>query len=210
VCNVGGPSYDYTLQNQMAAEAAAARATEEARQARIRQGLTKIDETFAPFDDTFYDTRKSAFLDYYKPQIDDQLTDAKDRLTFALARNGNLKSTAAGDAAAKLQKQYTDNWASIVSRADADVNNLKSNVSNEKTSLVAQLNATADADRVSNDALSRTQIMYQNRPEYSPLGDIFSGVGDSISNFAAANQNRAIYDTYFGNRGTAGSSRVVR
>lgn len=210
MCNLGGPSYDDTLSKQMAEEAAKARAAEEARQARIKAGLTKIDETFTPFNDQFYADRKSAFLDYYKPQIDDQLTDAKNNLTFALARNGNLKSTAAADAAGKLQKQYTDNWASIVSRADADVNSLKGNVANEKTALVAQLNATADADRVSNDALARTQMMYQSRPEYSPLGDIFSGIGDGIANYAAANQNRAIYDTYFGKGGTAGSSRVVR
>jgi hypothetical protein len=193
----------------MLAESAAARATEEARQARIKSGLTKIDQTFQPFDDTFYNGRKTAFLDYYKPQIDDQLKDAKDKLTFSLARNGTLNSTMAADQTGKLQKSYADNWASIVSRADGDVNNLKSNVANEKTALVQQLNATADADRVSNDALSRTQQMFQSRPEYSPLGDIFAGFGDSFSNYAAANQNRQVYDTYFGKRGSAGSSRVV-
>lgn len=193
----------------MLEEAKQARIREEARQARIKAGLTSIDNTFQPFNDTFYNGRKSAFLDYYQPQIEDQFKDARDKLTFALARNGTLNSTMAGDQAGKLTKDYATNWASIVSKADADVNNLKSQVSGEKSALVQQLNATADADRVTNDALSRTSQMFQQRPEYNPLGDIFAGVGDSIGNFNAANQNRAIYDTYFGKRSTAGSSRVV-
>lgn len=194
----------------MLKEAKQARAAEEARQARIKSGLTTIDNTFAPFNDAFYGSRKSAFLDYYQPQIEDQFSDAQKKLTYALARNGLLKSTVAGDEAGKLTKSYADNWASIVSKADADVNGLKSQVANEKSALVQQLNATSDADRVTNDALSRTSQMYAQRPDYNPLGDIFSGVGDAIGNWQAANQNRAVYDAYFGKRGSsAGSSRVV-
>lgn len=210
MCGIGGgPKYDNTLEKQMLAEAEEARKREEERQARIKSGLTSIDATFAPFDDSFYGERKSAFLDFYRPQLDDQFADAKDQLTYALARNGILNSTMAGDQSAKLSKDYATNWASIVSKADADVNNLKSNVANEKSALVQQLNATADADRVTNDALGRTQQMFQQRPDYNPLGDIFAGVGDAFGNYNTAVQNRAIYDAYFGPRGSSNASRVV-
>ena len=211
MCGIGGgPKYDNTLEQQMLAEAEEARKREEERQARIKTGLTSIDATFAPFNDAYYGDRKTAFLDFYRPQLDDQFSDAKDQLTFGLARNGILNSTMAGDQSAKLSKDYATNWASIVSKADADVNNLKSNVANEKSALVQQLNATADADRVTNDALSRTQQMFQQRPDYNPLGDIFAGVGDAFGNYSNAVTNRAIYDTYFGTgRSGNGASRVV-
>lgn len=212
MCGVSGPKYDTTLQDQMLQEAADARKREEERQARIKSGMTSLDQTFGAFNDNFYSGRKSAFLDYYEPQLEDQFSDASKKLTFALGRNGILNSSMAGDEAGKLLKSRADNWASIVSKADADVNNLKSQVSGEKSSLVAQLNATADADRVTNDALSRTSQMYQQRPEYNPLGDIFAGVGSAIGNYTTAQQNRAIYDTYFGGAGrsgSAGSSRIV-
>ncbi len=209
MCGISGPKYDTTIQDQMLAEAEAARKREEERQARIKTGLTSIDNTFAGFDDDFYSGRKSAFLDFYQPQIEDQFTDAKKQLTFGLARNGILNSTMAADSAGKLSKDYATNWASIVSKADADVNALKSGVANEKSALTAQLNATADADRVTNDALGRTQMLFETRPDYNPLGDIFSGVGDAFSNYNTAQTNRAVYDTYFGKKGGAPSSRVI-
>lgn len=208
MCGISGPKYDTTLQDQMLAEAEAARVREEARQARIKTGQTNIDNTFAGFDDNFYSGRKSAFLDFYQPQIEDQFGDAQKQLTYGLARNGILNSTMAADASGKLSKDYATNWASIVSKADADVNALKSNVANEKSALTAQLNATADADRVTNDALGRTQQMFETRPDYNPLGDIFSGVGDAFSNYNTAQTNRAVYDTYFGKKGGS-SSRVI-
>lgn len=208
MCGISGPKIDTTVQDQMLAEAKAAREREEARQARIKTGLTNIDQTFAGFDDNFYGGRKSAFLNFYQPQIEDQFKDARDQLTFGLARNGILNSTMAADSSGKLSKDYATNWASIVSKADADVNALKSNVANEKSALTAQLNATADADRVTNDALGRTQQMFETRPDYNPLGDIFSGVGDAFANYNTAQTNRAVYDTYFGKK-PGSSSRVI-
>lgn len=209
MCGTSGPRYDTTLQDQLAKEAAEARKREEERQARIKAGTTKIDETFAPFNDDYYGQRKSAFLDFYRPQIEDQFGEAKKQLTYALARNGILNSTMAADESGKLTKDYNTNWASIVSKADADVNNLKSNVANEKSALVQQLNATGDADRVTNEALGRTQMIFDQRPDYNPLGDIFAGVGDAFGNYNTAVTNRAVYDAYFGKKGGGGSSRVV-
>lgn len=204
------PGVDNTLTNQMLEEARQARLREEERQARLKSGLTNIDSVFSGFDNNFYDARKAAYLGYYRPQIEDQFGQAKDKLTYALARNGILNSTAAADEAARLTKNYADNWASIVSKAEADANALRGQVAGEKSALIQQLNATSDADRVTNDALSRTQMMYQNRPEYNPLGDIFAGVGDAVGNAAWANKQRQLYNAYFGNTGGAGASRVVQ
>lgn len=194
----------------MAQEAEAARKEEEARQARIKAGMDKLDDAFSQFDDDFYNGRKSAYLDFYTPQLEDAYKKGQDELTFAFARNGTLNSTAAADKFADLLKDYEVNKASIASQADADVTNLKSRIAGEKSSLASQLNATGDADRVSNEALGRTQVLFNERPTYNPLGDIFTGVANGVGNYAAYNRDQSIYNQYFGKGGGGGNaSRVV-
>lgn len=215
MCNLGSgvgnltgqPTVDNTIQQQLLAEAQAARQREEARQARITSGIQTINNTFAPFDDNFYKGRKTAFLDYYQPQLDDQFKDARDKLTYAFSRAGTLNSTMAADEAAKLGKKYTLQLGSLVNQADGDANGLRSQIENDKSSIIGQLNSTGDAQAASNDALARTKVLAQSAPAYSPLGDIFSGVGDAIGNYANANRNRQLYSAYFGPSGS--SARTV-
>lgn len=215
MCNLGSgpgnltgqPTVDNTIQQQLLAEAQAARQREEQRQARIKTGIQTINDTFAPFNDQFYNGRKTAFLDYYQPQLDDQFKDAKDQLTYAFSRAGTLNSTAAADEAAKLGKKYTLQLGSLVNQAEGDANGLRGQIENDKSSIIGQLNATGDADAASNDALARTKVLAQTQPAYSPLGDIFAGVGDAIGNYASAQRNRALYNSYFGSNGS--SARTV-
>lgn len=205
-----GPKVDTTLSDQMTAEAAAARQREEERQGRITTGMADLDTQFGAFDDSFYDQRKDSFLGYYTPQIDDKFSDAKDQLTYALARAGTSNSTMAGDQLGKLLKAYSSEQAGILSQADADGANVKSRIGAEKSSLTAQLNATGDASRVSNDALGRTQQLFAETPVYSPLGDIFGGVANGIGNYAQAQREQQLYRTYFGNGQSGSSSRVIQ
>lgn len=202
----GAPTTDTWLRDKLQQEADDARARETERQNKIKTGIASIDSTFAPFDDNFYGQRKTAFLDYYQPQLDDQFKDAREQMAYSLARNGTLNSTMAADQAAKLGKKYSLETGSLVSRAEGDANALKSQVENQKSSIKSQLNSTADATAATNDALARTKQIYETRPEYSPLGDIFSGVGDAIGNYATARNNEALYNAYFGK---AGSARTV-
>ena len=209
MCGFGGNTNNYNTQELMLQEAEAARADEEARKKRIKEGMTKLDEQFAQFNDDFYGDRKSAYLDYYSPQIEDQYGDAKDALTFAFGRSGTLNSTMAADQFGKLLKDYEVQKGALASQADADVTNFKTRIAGEKSSLAAQLNATGDADRVSNEALGRAQVLFNERPAYNPLGDIFTGIGNGIGNYAAWNRENQIYNQYFGGGGSSAASRVV-
>lgn len=150
------------------------------------------------FNDDFFDQRRNDFLGYYQPQLDDQFSKARDQLTFALARAGTLNSTLAADKQGDLSSQYDVQRASILSQADADVAAQRARINQEKSGLVAQLNATGDADRVSNEALARTQQMFNEKPAYNPLGDIFSGVAAGIGNWNRARQNRNLWNSYIG------------
>lgn len=182
------------MQMQQAQEAMDARAREEERQGRVRAGTAKIDESFAGFDDGYYGQRRQSFMDFYNPQLEDQYTKAQKDLTFALAEAGLLNSSIAGEKRGDLLKAYDTQRASLVSRADSDVNALKGRVQGEKSALVSQLNATGDAERASNEALSRTAAIYNEKPEYSPLGDLFGGIGQGIGAIAARRNEDAIYE----------------
>ena len=81
---------------------------------------------------------------------------------------------------------------SLLSKADAYVYSRQGRIANERSTLVSQLNATADADRVSNEALSRSAALYKDVPEYSPLGDLFSGIGTGIGAVAQRQNNDAV------------------
>ena len=192
------PKVDNSIQKQQLAEAAEARQREEERQARIKTGTAKIDQVFGTFDDSFYNTRKGEYLDYYQPQLDDQFKKAQDELTYAFARNGTLNSTMAADKQAELKSKYDTEKAGILSQADTAIGEMQSRNNNEKSALVSQLQATGDADRVSNEALGRTQQLFQERPTYNPLGDIFAGVASAIGNYKAGQTQGQIYNTYYG------------
>ena len=191
------PKVDNTLRDLMTQEAAAARLKEEQRQASIKTGMGSINNQFAGFGDDFYGGRRDALLDYYQPQLDDQMKKARDALTFAFARAGTLNSTMAADRTADLTKQYDLQKAGLVSNAEGDAANLRNAVQNQKSALIGQLNATGDANQIANDATAATQQIYATRPNYSPLGDIFAGITGGIGNMIGANQQASYNQSYF-------------
>ena len=206
----GKPKVDNSIQEQMLADAQRARDEETARAERIKTGTATIDANFGQFDDGFYDKYRDSYTGFYQPEIDNQFGDAKDQLTFALARAGTLNSSMAGDKQADLQTAYDTQQATTLSQAENAVANLKSNVNAEKSNLVSLLNATGDADRASNEALARSQQLFQSQPAYNPLGDIFAGAASGVGSYYAGQNNQRAYDTYFGGRApSAGSARLV-
>lgn len=164
-------------------QAAAARAAEQARASQIRQGTAQIDEQFGRFDDGFYTQRHDDYLGYYQPQLDDQYDDALSALTFALARAGTTNSSIAGDAMSDLQKRREQELTSLASRAETDRAALQSRIQNEKSALVSQLNATGNAEAAGNSALTRASQLYDESPQFVPLGDLFGGIAGGIGSY---------------------------
>lgn len=186
------PKVDRSIQIQQQQEAEAARRKEEERQARIKAGTQTIDAQFSAFDDSYLDNRRTAYTGYYQPQLEDKFTKAKEALTYALARAGTLNSTVAGQRQADLIRDYDVQRAAIDAQAENDRNTFAGRIQNEKSALVSQLNATGDADRASNEALARTQMLQQSVPDYNPLGDIFAGVTNGLGNFMQGQNDAAI------------------
>lgn len=204
-----GPKVNNSAMLQQQQEAAEARQREEQRQARIKDGNVKIEQQFARFDNPFYGQRRQAYMDFYQPQLDNQFKDAREAMTYELARAGLVNSSVAGDRLGDLQREYDVNRASILSRATGEENNLRSRVNQERAALVTQLNATADADRVSNEALARTQVIQQETPRYDSLGDIFGGLLGGIGQFMQGQQDNRVLGSLGTNSPRRPPSRVV-
>lgn len=204
------PRVDNSVQIQMQEDARKAREAEEARQGRIRAGTAAIETQFGQFDDGFFKGYRDRHLDYLNPQLDRQFGDARDQLTFSLARAGTLNSTVAGERQARLQSAYDNEKASILAQAEGAATDLRGQVENEKSSLVSLLNATGDSERASNEALSRTQQLFRRQPTVSTLPDLFAGVAGGVGAYQGGVNQRQAYDTYFGARpASRGNSRVV-
>lgn len=172
-------------------EAELARQEEEARQARIREGTDKINTTFGQFNDDFFDGIRTSFIDFARPQLDDQYNDAREDLTFALARSGTLDSSMRGEQSADLQKKYDLNLQDITDQARSYETEARTDVEKARGDLVTMLQATGDATGAANAALSRAAILAKP-PSYSPIGQLFQDAASAFSTQAALEKSWAL------------------
>jgi hypothetical protein len=191
-------------------EAAQARADEQARQQRIREGTEKVNTTLdSQFNDGFFGKRQQNYLDYSTPQLEDQHDKASKELTFSLARSGNLDSSVRGDKLGELQKLFDTNKQQIADKALEYKTQAQTSVEDARANLISTLNATGDAEGAASSALARSSAL--SAPDtYSPLGQLFTdftaGLGTQAAQERAAAASGGSYKpTYntglFGNSG---------
>ena len=193
--------------------AAQARADEQARQEKVRQGTERIGSIFdGQFNDQFYTDRQKAYQDYAQPQLQDQFQKAQQELTYSLARGGNLNSSTRGDQTAKLQQQYDLMNQKVADDALAQANQSRSQVEGARSDLVSMLNATGDAEGAANSATSRASMLTQPQ-QYSPLTGLFSDFTSGLGTQAALERASAMSGQQFGRYNTGlfggGTSRSV-
>ena len=166
------------------AEAERARAEEEARQQRIRQGTSAINSKFSQFDDNFYRGIRDGYTNYAIPQLTEQRDKAAKDLTFSLARSGQLDGSVRGQKTSELQKLFDLNEQQVRDQALAQENQARNNVENARADLIGTLNATGDNQQAVNSALSRATVLTQPQA-YSPLGQLFTDFTAQLGNQAA-------------------------
>jgi len=152
--------------------AAQARQDEERRQARIKQGMGSISDTFSTFDDSFYDRRANAYKTFAMPNVQSQYKDAHKGLVYSLARSGNLASS---EAARQMGVLNQEKNAANLKVADASLdyaNKSRQQVEQSRTDLVNQLMATADPSVAASQAAARSASLTPD-PAMVGLGDLF-------------------------------------
>lgn len=173
--------------NRMAREA---EQREKEREARIRAGMSRIDETFKQFDDPFFNSLREASIQSLRPQLDDQYRDAHDGLVYALARSGNLNSSARTGAAAKLEAQRRLGLSRIDELSEGAVKQARSDIEDERATLVSMLQATADPENAANAAAARAGALRVR----SPMQDLGPIIQNATAALATLNTPR--YDEY--------------
>lgn len=157
-------------------QAQQAREEENLRQKRIEDGRKLVDQQFDIFkkNPAFFDRYRGAITDYYKPQIQSQYSDAKRNATFQLADAGTLRSTAASDITADLAKQNDANMLAMNAKADSALGDLRNQIASNKDTAINQLYSTEDPSMAANSALNSIANIQLQKPDLSPLANLFS------------------------------------
>lgn len=184
-----------------------ARQQEEARQQRIQQGQSQIDQQFSQFNDPYFNQYQNDYTAYYTPQLDRQFQDAKRKTVLGLHRSGNFSGSAGAGKIGDLTRAYGDNRALLANNALSAVNDLRGRIESTRNDLYGQNRASADPSAAASQAAA--QVGYLGAPpSYSPLGDLFGNLVSTVSTGLAA--ERAGYPGFStGLFSNGGSGRVV-
>lgn len=162
-----------------------ARADEAARQARIREGTSAIDSTFNnQFTPEFFDSRRTAYVDYAMPQLEQQHADARKELVYALTRAGQLDSSARAEKEAELARLFGVQKQKVADDALGFSNQAKTAVEDARGGLITMLNATGDSAGAANSALARASTLTQPQ-QFSPLTQLFADFTAGLGQQAA-------------------------
>lgn len=189
-----------------------ARQQEAERQARVTQGQQAVDTAFTPFNDEFFSGLSDANKAYYQPQLDDQFAEARRKLTLALARSGNLTSSAGIRQTGQLQKAFQDNSALIANNATSAAAEARGKINQQRSQLYSQNLTAADPSLASTSAAASAATL-QAPPVFSPLGNVFADIlNNAATGVTLSKQGYPGIAPSLFNSGTtgSGSSRVVK
>jgi hypothetical protein len=205
----GKPKVDTSYQDFAKREARRARREEDARQVRIAEGMTSIAGVFDGMQPVL-DDRRAAMEGFYLPQLDKQFGTAKDDLTFALARSGQLTSSTAGKRQGDLSEAFALQRAGIEGDIAGDIANTRNSMNQQRQSLEAALRASGDATAASNAALNTALTFRQDSPTLNPIGNVFLGAGQGIGAIQQGYESGRIKALATPNPIGGGTGRVVR
>lgn len=163
-----------------------ARQEEAARQERIAEGKTAIDNEFAQYNDDFYNQYQTDYTSYYDPQLNDQYADARKDLTLQLAKQGQLTSSVGANQMADLEEHYNTQKLGLTGQATDATNSLRSSVDSRLSQLYSDNRASADPGSATALAASAAQALQPSAPT-SPLANVFGDFFSNLGNAAAIN-----------------------
>jgi len=196
--------------------AAQARADETARQERIKTGTADVNKKFEGFNDAFYGQRQQEYKNYAEPQLRDQLKGESSSLAYNLARSGLTDSSERSRNEGELQRQFSAGKAEIANAALDQSNQARQRTEQNRSELLAQLNATGDASSIGSQAINRAGLL-ASQQSFSPIGHMFSATTGLLGNAARAGYYdksapgmNAYTGLFRGNSNNSGASRTVK
>lgn len=153
--------------------AAQARADEQARQARIKQGVGRINEQFNQFDNSFYQGRKDAYRNFATPQVNDAYKQVSDQLAFSLARTGLDQSSEAARQSGVLMRDNALARQQLAEGATTEGIKARQAVEDQRNNLIQQVNMTSDPEMAAQNALRAAGILEQQQA-FNPVANLFA------------------------------------
>lgn len=190
--------------------AAQARADEMARQARIKQGVSNINDRFSKFDDGFLEGRKQAYRNFATPQVNDQYKQVSDQLAFSLARTGLDQSSEAARQGGVLMRDNALARQSLAEGATTEATKARQAIEDQRNNLISQVNMTSDPEMAAQNALRSAGILEQQQA-FNPVANLFA----NTTGLLGAAQNAGYYSGGPGLKpfkefvGIKGKNRVV-
>lgn len=161
------------------------REEEARREAAIAQGRELIESQFGQFDDSYYDTLRQNYLDYYMPQLDTQYQRALESTTYDLARRGLLNSSAANRKLADLNEALAVQRGTIANQAEDVAAKQRAQVLADRDTLLNFNQSAADAETVSERVGGVTDRLMSYAPQLTPLGQVFYDFITPVTDIAA-------------------------
>ena len=188
-----------------------ARQREAQRQARLTQGRGAIDSAFGEFGDEYYGKRANAYSEYAMPQLDEQFSDQKQKLIYALSRGGKLNSSTAAQKQRALQEEYDRGKQTISSRGTQYSTDARRDVADSRARLLSILSSTEDPTTVADEA-TRQAATLREAPAFDPLGSLFTDIAGTLDKVQTAGKVGSAFGGagLFQDGGRSGSGRIVR
>ena len=150
-------------------------------------------EEIAGIGQDFYDNFKGSILDFQRPEVERQFTEAKGQNLFDLARRGLMKSSRAATAAGDLARTKAEADAKLVADAEAQTSGLRSDVSSAQRNALNLLTSTEDPTSAANAAQQEVNAIQTRAPQFSDMGNLFANVLTSAGmSQQAANARRGV------------------
>lgn len=146
--------------------------------------------TKAGIGQDFYENYRKSLEGFYKPDIENQFTEARSQNLFDLARKGLLRSSVSADRAGDLVRDKSAADARVASEIEGQVTGLKGDVNNAKQKSYGLLTSTEDPTTAANTALTEVNAIQTRKPQFSALGDLFASALNSYSTFRNAQSAR--------------------
>jgi hypothetical protein len=190
-------------------DAQQARADEEARKARIDQGVKNIDKTFAGFNDEFYKQREQDYFNAALPTLNMESARTRNDLAYSLASRGLLNSSVKNQREASFANEVAKQRRAIADQGLSQANSLRASVEDARGRVYNQLLASADPAQATAAATRAQSDLTQPSPVGS-IGNFFADWSNIyLANRTANAMNPEVQPMFGGGGSRRSSSRLV-
>lgn len=138
----------------------------------------------------FYTGYRDSILGWYEPELARQYQNAADENTYALARQGLSRSSAASQRQSDLARDFQVQSGLVTQDADAQTAQLRERVNREKQAALELAASAEDPTMAIDRALTEVNAAQNVKPNLSPLGDIFNAAAQGWQSWQLANAGR--------------------